>query len=116
MRLDTLKKALRELEAEQNFLTSAIENLKAIIEGASSRASENGRRPSYVDFAVEAINASGKDSLHIGKIIEYIHKRRGAGVPRASVEATLSNHVKSMKEDAKIVKIKRATYALARNC
>lgn len=124
MRIEALKEALKELETQRDLLTTTINDLRAVIEATSGASATlltkedfvaftpEESSKSYIDYAVEAIRESGKGDLHIKKIAEYIETRLGRTITRATVEATLSNHIKSMGENTRVIRTEPAHYGL----
>jgi hypothetical protein len=121
--IESLKKTLADMEADKKKLEIDIEDLRALIARASSRTyTRNGtqlvdvstlkvkvKEPSYVDLAIDALNASGT-AMHLDQLVSYIRDKRGGDLNRSSIEATLFGHTRT--KEPKLVKTGAATYGL----
>ena len=119
MNTNKLKEALAELQHERSILDQAIANIQTIIatvNGGSQAAHhmDNQMRThatSYIDDTVAVLELS-QQPLHIVKISQKIAEIRGKEVARASVESSIIRHISSLKNRARIIKVKRAHFGL----
>jgi hypothetical protein len=112
-----LKEALAELQQQRLILDGAISSIQRIIAtmngGAetASVAEPEARKTSYIDDTVKLLEIAGQP-LHIKEITKQIGEMRGAESARASIESSLGRHIELLKERARVVKVRPATYGL----
>src|SRR5260370_38882146 len=127
MNLTKVKEALAELKRERELLEEGIRGLQNLIanlerngdqrklfDSAKSSVAPIGTG-SYVDLAVNFIQANDGQPVHVNDIVEHIRKVKGKpNIKRQSVEATFFRHITDRPDTARLVKAAPGMYGLKR--
>ncbi len=128
MDTNKIREMITELQAEIDQRVQAVKALERILLSSSTSSEKlNGMKDSvqqpvlfgtsdsYIDIAVKTIEANGGKPVPVGQIVDRIRTLKGnPNIERRSVEASLYNHVKSKKEQSRIIKSSPGVYTIRR--
>ena len=124
MNLTKVKEALAELKRERELIDEGICGLQNIIaalenQGGQKQLFQSTPAPlgagSYVDLAVNLIEANSGQPMHINDILNHIRKvKANPDIKRPSVEATFFRHMTDRADKARLVKSSPGMYGLKR--
>lgn len=124
MKTDKIREAIADLQEQRDLLDEAINSLQAVLVRLNGHANAQVSMPfapeelphtvrgSYVDMTVQLLQASGRP-MHIKQILEQIRiLRNDSTIKRASVESTLLRHIGAKHGEARLRKVRTATFGL----
>jgi len=124
MKTDKIREAITDLQEQRDLIEHAIQSLQAILVRLNGHTSGQGTIPfssqptqrtaegSYIDITVQLLRAGGRP-MHITQILDQVRVlRNDANIKRGSVESSLLRHIEAKGQEARVRKVRSATYAL----
>jgi len=125
VKTDKIREAIADLQEQRGLLDNAIQSLQTILVRLNGHSSSQVAMPfgpetpsvlidqgSYVDMAVQLLQASGHP-MHVKQIWEQIKVlRNNPNIKRGSVESTLLRHIEAKRGETRLRKVRPATYGL----
>jgi hypothetical protein len=123
MDANKVRELIADLDRDIRSKANAIDALRALLESDVVEAEASPKlvestflgSTSYIDLAVLAIERNNARPMHMKEIVRFIRgAKNNPNIERRSVEATISQHVKTKGDSSRLVKTRPGMYALRR--